>query len=187
MDQDIIELLLQQDQRAIELTVKRYEKLLRYIIASILGDRKEAVEECMNDVYLKVWTKGHGYDYRKASFKTYLKAIARNTALNCLRRMKRQEEVECLEDEDDTLLAGYMDYSQNVEGRMVLREEVQALEQVLKKLKKKDRELVLRRYYYLQSTRQIAVAMDMSENALNSKLSRLRAKMKKSYEKEVER
>lgn len=186
MDLDIIEFLSQQDQRAIELVAERYEKLLRYIIVSILGDRQEAVEECINDVYLKIWMKGQGYDYEKASFKTYLKAIARNTALNCLRKTKRQEDLECMS-EEDTLLEDYIDYSQNVENQMVHREEVEALERVMNKLKKKDRELVLRRYYYLQSIRQISAAMGMSENALGSKLSRLRTKMKKSYEKEVER
>lgn len=186
VDLDIIEFLSQQDQRAIELVAERYEKLLRYIIVSILGDRQEAVEECINDVYLKIWMKGQGYDYEKASFKTYLKAIARNTALNCLRKTKRQEDLECMS-EEDTLLEDYIDYSQNVENQMVHREEVEALERVMNKLKKKDRELVLRRYYYLQSIRQISAAMGMSENALGSKLSRLRTKMKKSYEKEVER
>ena len=70
---------------------------------------------------------------------------------------------------------------------MILREEVRALERVLEKLKKKDRELILRRYYYLQSVGQIAEMMEMSENALNSKLSRLRGKMRKIYEKEVEK
>ena len=49
----------------------------------------------------------------------------------------------------------------------------------------KDRELVLRRYYYLQSMKQIGTAMNMSENALNSKLSRLRKKLKEGFEKEV--
>ena len=80
MDRDIIEYLSQRDQRSIELVAERYEKLLRYIIASILGERQETVEECLNDVYLKIWMKGQGYDYEKASFKTYLKAIARNSS-----------------------------------------------------------------------------------------------------------
>ena len=186
MDRDIIEYLSQRDQRAIELVAERYEKLLRYIIASILGERQETVEECLNDVYLKIWMKGQGYDYEKASFKTYLKAIARNTALNCLRRAKRQEEMEHMS-EEDTLLSDYIDYSQNVENQMVHREEVEALERVLNKLRKKDRELVLRRYYYLQSIRHISTAMGMSENALGSKLSSLRTKIRKSYEKEVEK
>ena len=86
---------------------------------------------------------------------------------------------------EDSLRSEYIDYSQNVENRIVLQEEVKALERVLKKLKKKDRELVLRRYYYLQSMKQIGTAMNMSENALNSKLSRLRKKLKEGFEKEV--
>lgn len=187
MDQDIIELLMEKDEQAITLTVQRYEKLLRYIISTILGKRREAVEECMNDVYLKIWLKGCGYNYQKASFKTYLKAIARNTALNCLRGEKRREEAENMEEEQDLLLAGYVDHGQSVEKQMIVREEVRALERVLEKLKKKDRELILRRYYYLQSVGQIAEMMEMSENALNSKLSRLRGKMRKIYEKEVEK
>ena len=68
---------------------------------------------------------------------------------------------------------------------MIFQEEVQALSNILKELKKKDKEMVIRRFYYLQSTRQIAEAMKMSENAVDSKLSRLRRKLKKKYEKEV--
>ena len=70
---------------------------------------------------------------------------------------------------------------------MIRQEETDALNRILGSLKKKDRELVLRRFYYLQSARQIAEAMDMSENAVDSKLSRLRKKIRKNYEKEVAR
>ena len=59
------------------------------------------------------------------------------------------------------------------------------METLLKNLKKKDKELVLRRFYYLQSTKQIALAMKMTENAVDSKLSRLRKKIKKHSDKEV--
>ncbi|MCD7866832.1 MAG: sigma-70 family RNA polymerase sigma factor [Clostridiales bacterium] len=187
MDQDIIELLMSRDQKAIELTAQRYEKLLLYIISSILGDRRELVDECVNDVYLKLWTGGQAYDFRKASFRTYLKAIARNTALNSLRRARRLEELEGGEWEKDTLLDAYIDYSQDVEKRMVYQEEIEVMERVLHKLKKKDQALILRRYFYLESVKQIAAAMKMSENAVNSRLSRLRGKLKRSYEREVQR
>lgn len=185
-DQDIIELLEEQDEKAIALIVERYEKLIRYISVTILGGREESVKECMNDVYLKLWTNGARYDYEKALFKTYLKAIARNTALNYLRKLKRLEELEGF-DESDTIQSEYIDYTQNLEQRMIFQEEVVALSNILKELKKKDKEMVIRRFYYLQSTRQIAEAMGMSENAVDSKLSRLRKKLKKKYEKEVAR
>lgn len=184
VDHDIIEFLAAKDERAVALMAERYEKLIRYIAVTILGDRSESVEECINDVYMKIWMKGHLYDFEKASFKTYLKAVTRNAALNHLRKLKRLEELEGL-DEADTIQSEYIDYRQNVEQQMIFQEEVQALNRILRELKKKDKELVLRRFYYLQSTRQIAAAMEMSENAVDSKLSRLRKKITKRYRKEV--
>lgn len=184
MEREIVELLAVRDERGIELAAQRYEKLIRYIAGTILGDRETSVEECVNDVYLKLWEHGAEYDYEKASFQTYLKAITRNTALNYLRKLKKLEEVEEA-DESDTLRSEYIDYSQNLEQRVISQEEVEALNRILGSLKKKEKELVLRRFYYLQSTRQIAEAMDMSENAVDSKLSRLRKKIRKVYEKEV--
>ncbi len=184
MDKEIVELLKMRDPRSIELIADRYEKLIRYIAVTILHNRETSVEECINDVYMKLWTHGAGYDYEKAAFKTYLKAIVRNTALNHLRKLRRLEELEGM-DESDTLQSEYIDYSQNLEQRMIFQEEVRVLNRILTELRKKDRELVLRRFYYLQSTRQIAAAMELSENAVDSRLSRLRKKIRKQYEKEV--
>ena len=41
---------------------------------------------------------------------------------------------------------------------------------------------MLRRYYYLQSSKEIAFHTGMSVNAIDSKLSRLRKQMKREYE-----
>ncbi|MCD8366220.1 MAG: sigma-70 family RNA polymerase sigma factor [Clostridiales bacterium] len=184
MDEDIVELLRERDQKSIELIAQRYERLLRYIAVTILRDHETEVEECINDVYLKVWTHGTAFDLEKASFRTWLKAITRNTALNYLRKVSRREAFEGT-GEEDPLSSGNTDDSDNPERRMLFQEEIQALERVLNDLKKKDRELVLRRFYYLQSTRQIAEAMEMSENAVDSKLSRLKKRLRKRYEREM--
>ncbi|MCD8014000.1 MAG: sigma-70 family RNA polymerase sigma factor [Lachnospiraceae bacterium] len=186
MDEDIVVLLRERDQKSIELVAERYGRLLRYIAVTILRDRETEIEECINDVYLKIWTHGCEFDYEKASFRTYIKAVTRNTALNYLRKLRRLEELEGL-DEEDTLQSEYIDYAQNVEQRMIFQEEIQTLERILGDMKKKDRELVLRRFYYLQSSRQIAEAMGMSENAVDSKVSRLKKKIRKRFEREAER
>ncbi len=183
MDEDIRKLLADRDERAVELIARRYEKLIRYIIVTVLGNRPESVEECINDVYMKIWMKGHTFDCQKASFKTYLKAVARNTALNDLRKSRRLEELESGGEEE--VQEGYIDYRQNLEQKIIFQEEVEILSRVLRELKKKDRELVLRRFYYLQSTKRIAEAMEMSENAVDSKLCRLRKKIEKRFRKEV--
>jgi RNA polymerase sigma-70 factor (ECF subfamily) len=65
MEEEIIRLIRQKDEKGIELIAHHYEKLIRYIAATILRDRDSAVEECLNDVYLKIWTYGAQYDYQK--------------------------------------------------------------------------------------------------------------------------
>lgn len=184
MDRDIILLLKKKDQKAINLIQERYEKLIYYIANTVLAGRESVVEECVNDVYLKIWVHGAGYDYRKANFKTYIKVITRNTALNHLRTIRHLEKYEQSEEKED-IQEEYIDYHQNPEQRLIQKEEVKILEDLLNKLKSKDRELVLRRFYYLQSTKQIALAMKMTENAVDSKLSRLRKKIKEHFEREV--
>ena len=184
MDHDIIKLLEAKDQKAISLVEERYQKLIRYIAGTILFGRETAIEECVNDVYMKIWMYGARYDYKKAAFKTYIIAITRITALNHLRKVQQHEEQEEFQ-ELETMQEAYIDYKQNPEHQVIQKEEVKILEDLLKELKKKDKELVLRRFYYLQSTKQIAAAMKMSENAVDSKLSRLRKKIKKHYDREV--
>jgi RNA polymerase sigma-70 factor (ECF subfamily) len=183
MEEEIIRLIRQKDEKGIELIAHHYEKLIRYIAATILRDRDSAVEECLNDVYLKIWTYGAQYDYQKASLKTYIKAITRNTALNYLRKARRLEELEVAD--EDSFLEECIDHGQNPEQKAIAQEDVRILNQVLASLKTKEKEIVLRRFYYLQSTRKIAAAMHMSESAVDSKLSRLRKKIQKRFEKEV--
>jgi RNA polymerase sigma-70 factor (ECF subfamily) len=183
MDEEIVKLLRRKDEKGLELLALKYEKLIRYIAATILHDRESSVEECLNDVYLKIWTYGAQYDFQKASLKTYLKAITRNTALNYLRKARRLEELEVAE--EDSFLSGCIDHKQNPEQKAIDQEEIRVLNHVLASLKKKEKELVLRRFYYLQSTKKIAAAMEMSESAVDSKLSRLRKKIQKRFDKEV--
>ena len=94
MDHDIIKLLEAKDQKAIALVEERYQKLIHYIAGTILLGRETVIEECVNDVYMKIWMYGARYDYKKASFKTYIKAITRNTAINHLRKIQTHEENE---------------------------------------------------------------------------------------------
>ena len=84
-EQNILELLRCRSDNAVELLHKHYGPLMRYIIAPILSDERDR-EECLNDVCLLVWEKHEQYDPDKGSFKGWLSAIARNTALNRARR-----------------------------------------------------------------------------------------------------
>lgn len=183
-DEAIINLLSEKNELGLLKLAEKYEKLLIHIAGTILGGRNEDIEECVNDTYMKLWKHIDRYDMEKASLKTYLKVIIRNTAINKLRDLSRREGMEYREDFSD-IAQYYIDQSQNVENQVFRKEDILLLNEIIGELDKKDRELVLRRYYYLQSSKDIASAMKMSVTAVDSRLSRLRNKMKLTFDQKL--
>lgn len=182
-DQEIVELLLNQEEAGLVKLARKYEKLILYIIKTILGSKHRDVEECLNDTYMKIWKNIKNYDFKKASLKTYVKVIARNTAVNRLRDISRKE--------PDALFLDYpkeaMNYiltNPSLEEKVVLKEDIQRLQELLKRFTAKDRELVIRKYFYMQSSKQIAKKMASTVNAVDSKLSRLRITIRRELGKE---
>lgn len=179
-EEEIVERIRNQDETGLSLLAERYEKLLVYIISGILGNRIGDIEECVNDTYLKFWRHAAEFDLGRASLVTYLKVIARNTALNRLRDTKRHEENRYAEDISE-FADTCADSRQNVEELTLRKEHTAALNRVIRELPEKEREMMLRRYYYLQSTKTIAKAMGMTVNAVDTKLSRLRVRMRSEF------
>lgn len=180
-DEKIIKLLKKRDEKGIFAVSDKYEPLLYYIISTILGSRSQDIEECVNDVYYKIWANIDKYDLNKASLKTYLKVIARNTALNRIRDISRNE-IYIYKEGLSSLLEEYADYCHNPEKKALDKEKIDVLQTILKNLGDRDRELFIRRYFYIQSSKDISEIMEMSVNAIDSRLSRLRGKIKQEYE-----
>lgn len=180
-DEKIIRMLKKKDEKGLLAISEKYEKLLTYIASSILGDRTLDVEECVNDTYFKIWNNIERYDFKKASFKTYLKIIVRNTALNRIRDLNRTEQVMLREDMDE-VLRDYIDYYQNPEKKFMDKEGIKLLETIITELNPVDRELIIRKYLYFQGSAEISQIMDMSITAIDSRLSRLRKKIRLEFE-----
>ncbi|MBO5198971.1 MAG: sigma-70 family RNA polymerase sigma factor [Lachnospiraceae bacterium] len=182
-DEELLALLICDREAGMAEIAVKYEKLFVHIMLGILGGRHQDIEECLNDTYLKIWKSVGEFDISKASLKTYLKVIARNTALTRLRDISRREEKE-IPDDLSEIAKDYVDHSRNVEAQILKQEDYDRLSCIIRGLDSKDRELVIRRYFYLQPTKEIAGAMGMKESAVDTRLSRLRVRMKREYEKE---
>lgn len=180
-DEKIVKLLRKKDEKGLFAISEKYEKLLTYIASTILGNRSLDIEECVNDSYLKLWSNIDKYDLNKASLKTYLKVIVRNTALNKIRDISKTELLMHSEGLE-YVLEDYIDYFQNPEKKAIDKENIEALESIIKDLNKKDQELILRKYFYLQNSKDISSFMDMTVTAIDSRLSRLRVKIKQEFE-----
>jgi RNA polymerase sigma-70 factor (ECF subfamily) len=76
------------DQSAFGLLHAATVRKLRWKVIEVLGENTD-VDDVLQDVYLRIWTSGHQFDPRRSSPITWMTVIARNVAIDRLRR-KRQ-------------------------------------------------------------------------------------------------
>ena len=166
MDEELIERIKRGDPEAAEGLRQRFGALIRYIVEAILPDPRDA-EECVNDVYLKLLSAGKTLDPARP-LKPFAAAVARNAAVSRARR-KRGEETEL----DESLPGG-----STPEEELLRRERAESLKRALHTLSVSDRRLLYRKYYYCQSTAQIAAELGTTERAVEGKLYRLKRRLR---------
>ena len=165
-EQEIIEMLLQKKEKGVEKLFQQYCPLMRYIIAPILPNVHDQ-EECISEIVQRVWEKIELFDAEKGSWNAWLTAISRNVALNRARQCKSHESLEDIPVEIAS--------QEPTPEEIVLQKERQAeLMRALNTLSTEDKLLFYRKYYYLQSTAQIAAELGMTERAVEGRLYRLK-------------
>ena len=177
MQENTVEwLLLEKNEQGMDALLLHYGPLMRYIIAPILQNPQDR-EDCLSEVSMRVWEKIGQFDGEKGSFHAWLTAITRNTALNHARRASGSSAEELSESTPSPELSP--------EEALLKKERQEALKTALSRLSYKDRLLFYRKYYYRQSTAQIAAELGMTERAVEGKLYRVKKQLRKSLGGEV--
>lgn len=177
MQENTVErLLLEKNEQGMDALLLHYGPLMRYIIAPILQNPQDR-EDCLSEVSMRVWEKIGQFDGEKGSFHAWLTAITRNTALNHARRASGSSAEELSESTPSPELSP--------EEALLKKERQEALSAALSRLSYKDRLLFYRKYYYRQSTAQIAAELGMTERAVEGKLYRVKKQLRKSLGGEV--
>jgi len=137
------------DQSALELLYDRYEKIL-YSFAFKLTSNIDVAEEVVQEVFIKLW-KGRGiYDETKGKFSSWILTIARNTAIDLIRKRKDQpfQDAEVL-----NLLA---DENAHVEGEVEWQEERERIKRAVSQLSTEQQEVI--DYVYFKGFTQQKIA-----------------------------
>ena len=171
-DASILAALQGQPQTGLAMLLEAYGGLIHAVVRRILPRNPEDAEECISDVLVAAWQNA-GELARKPGrpLQGWLALTARNTAIDRYRQLCRRPGSEPL---DETFASDWMLEPRSSEGEDCIAELVAALPQP-------DREIFLRRYYLLETSRSIAAVLGMSEHAVNVRLSRGRAKLKQQY------
>ncbi|MCE1188458.1 MAG: sigma-70 family RNA polymerase sigma factor [Ignavibacteria bacterium] len=86
-DADLMKKVKASDSRALEALYNRYSPILFTLIKKIIGDH-QAAEELLIEVYVIIWRKNHYYDERSSNVYCWLITLARNKAVDALRRKR---------------------------------------------------------------------------------------------------
>ena len=176
-DKKIISAIEARDEQMLAFVVQKFSKLLWKIAASILINATSAqdVEECVADVFIYLWQYPEKYDPDKAKLSSWLSVVARSKAVDSYRRITRKREISMEE-----IVVESLGYAEND----VADEEKDKLRSCIEGLDEKEKELVIRRYYYEQKPAEIAVALDMPKKQAENRLYYVRQKLRKMMEKQ---
>ena len=166
----LIQRLKDRDETALEELLRRFGPLMRYIIAPILPGEQDR-EECISETVLTVWEKIQSYDPEKGNWTTWLTAVTRNGALNKARKLRRGETQELTPDIPSP--------DPTPEEQVIQKEREAALVEALGYLGDRERMLFYRKYYYRQSTAQIAAELGMTQRSVEGRLYRIKQKLRK--------
>ena len=184
-DKKIISAIAARDERTLAFVIQKYSKLLWKIAASILINATSAqdVEECVADVFIYLWQYPEKYDPDRAKLSSWLSVVARSKAVDSYRRIARKREISMEE-----IVVENLGYAENsaADEEMYSMEEANSkdkLRSCIDELDEKEKELIMRRYYYEQKPAEIAVALDMPKKQVENRLYYVRQKLRKMMEK----
>jgi len=180
-DLQIIKLFLERSEVAIEALSDKFGKYCNTIAYNVLGDASDA-EECVNDTYLRVWNSIP--PNKPENLKAYVGKIARNLALDCFDKQNTLKrgggQIALALDELNEVVGKDFDPLDNLEGAELTK----LINSFLEKLPKEKRILFMRRYWYLDSIKDIAASQNMSEANVKTSLFRIREQLKAELTKE---
>lgn len=169
-EKEMIDLLLQKEEKGMSELLMHYGPLMRYIIAPILPNAQDQ-EDCLSEAAMQVWKKIEKFDAQRGSWNAWLSAITRNYALNYKRTILAHSNSE-------DITPNMSSPELNPEEQAIQKERQMAVKLALQRLSPKDEALFYRKYYYMQPTAQIASEMGMTERAVEGKLYRVKKQLR---------
>ena len=173
-DEKIVQLYYERNEQAIQETANKYGNYCNSIAKNILGNNEDA-EECVNDTYLNTWNSIPPHNPKMLS--TFLGKIVRNLAFNRYKHNHADKrggsELPLVLDE----LAECVSGNDNITDTFVMKELISAINEFLSTLPEVKRNIFIRRYWYTESTVDIAKSYDMESAAVSMMLKRMRSKL----------
>jgi RNA polymerase sigma-70 factor, ECF subfamily len=159
-----------------------YARRVYWKLLNMTKNREDA-EDALQDTFLRAYLALHTFEER-SSFYTWITRIAINSALMILRRRRTRSEVSFdspSEAEEAISSFDFKDTGPSPEHVCVHRQRYACMLRSIWKLQPRLRQVIEMRMMNSCSIREIAQALDISEAAVKSRLSRARARLASAH------
>lgn len=168
------------DARVMNSIINKYSRLIWPIVSAVLQcvGSEQDVEECVADVFISLWEHPEKWDPKRGSLKTILCILARSRALDRYRQLTRRETVPL----EEAMIADPL----GIQEKLIQKETRRELTAAVNALGEPGREILIRRYYYGQKPKEIALALGMTVKQVDNSLYRSKRTLRQTLQ-EVER
>lgn len=180
-DSSLVKACLRGDKRAYEVLLRRYQKLVYNVLYQMVHSHEMAAD-LTQETFLKAY-RALGTFRTDGKFKPWLLRIATNTCLNAIRDNKEHDSLDdVLEDSPWAEPA----YDEKIDEKVDWRLTHQKLEDALKQLPVRHRQVFILRYQHDLPYEEIAEVSGEPVSTIKSLLFRIREKLRKMLSESVE-
>lgn len=147
----LLQAIRQDPDTGLRWAMRDYAALVRGIARRILPGHDRDIEECTADVFVALWRNAARLEATGTPVRAWLIVTARNTAINRYRALQRHDTLPLT----DELAATIADLPADPAG-----DAADELAVLVAALEPPDREIFLRKYYLMHSSREISAALD---------------------------
>lgn len=180
-EKNFVKGLKKHNEDALEFVIKRYGNLLKAEIKKTLFNYPDEQEDCLYDVFMKIWEHIDSFDETRSSFPNWAVALSRYRAIDYLRKHSSKNEVSLdgLLENGDEVLSHIEDATEDFTEELDKESEYQdKLNKLLSTLSPADRELFIKYYVEEISMDELAESTGKSKDYIYNRLSRGRKKLR---------
>lgn len=172
----LLEALRDRPKEGIRMLTEQYGGLVYALTWRRLQGRlpKEDIEECVSDIFFEVYQCRDRIDLEKGSVKAFLLIVAERRAIKYYERKAKPYDTVTLDSTEGMGLRAVSD----VEGDVERREESRRLMDAIHSLGEPNSSIMIQKYYYGMTAKEIGKNLGMSKNAVEKRVKRGLEKLK---------
>lgn len=174
-DRDLTRLLQNDPDAGLRAAMQAYAPLVKAVLLRILPREPQDVEECMADTFVALWRYAPRLEQQATPLRPWLVVTARNKGIDRYHLLCRNTALSLDADLGETI-------GELAEFDRATSDAADWVGALVAAMDPPDREIFLRKYYLLQSSKEIAAALGMGEGTVNTRLSRGRERLRRQLQ-----